>query len=585
VWLLTAATAGAGASAPARSSSGGGLLAGRIFTVAGTSWMVPRDERRQANLATDAQFDSIGGLAALQDGGFLVAAGNRVWRVRASGRIELVAGNGKSGFSGDNGPATAARLSSELHGVAALPDGGFLIADMYNDRVRRVWPDGHISTVAGGGEWGVPRDGGSARAAFVNTPMGVAALPDDGFLIAEFFGNRVRRVWPDGHISTVAGTGDEGFSGDGGPATAATLGEPKAVAALPDGGFLIAEFDNDRVRRVWPDGHIATVAGGGSRSGDGGLATAADIGSPDGVAVLPDGGFAIAEEASSSNNNYDRLQRVWPDGHISTVAGGPDPVPSYFANGAPASGARFDESGEGSVAVSGDGSIFSSFGADVRLVIGPGGTDLLVAGIRPLGGTVLKRGYRLRLVLNKPARVTVRLYASPKSGPVAITRTFRRAGETTLTVASRSALLPGLYAVDVRAGAGLQSVRALGWVYLGGRLASERFVSSLQTAFEPAAAGFRSGDHTATIAEPVPPTEITSCHRFSGIRIDCGWTSYDRGDWTAASFLTRQGQIYTRKYGAGFKRHPHWRAGQLWESLDLVWGTPEATPAPTSGLG
>ena len=154
----------------------------------------------------------------------------------------------------------------------ALAGGGYLVTDQSNERVRRVGADGTITTVAGNGTAGFSGDGGPATAAQLDTPNGVAATPDGGLLIADSNSHRVRRVAADGTITTVAGTGVPGFSGDNGPATAAQLNFPDSVAVLPDGGFLIADNDNNRVRRVAADGTISTVAGIGTAGagGDGG---------------------------------------------------------------------------------------------------------------------------------------------------------------------------------------------------------------------------------------------------------------------------------------------------------------------------
>ena len=189
-------------------------------------------------------------------GGLVISVDNdnRVWRVWPGGRITVAAGDGRDGFSGDGGRATRARLSSP-EGVAALPTGGFLIADFDNDRVRRVWPDGHISTVAGDSDSGDSGDGGPATAASLDDPVGVATLADGGFVVTDGDDQKVRRVWPDGHIST-----------------AAAEDQPWGLAGLPDGSFLISDIGNGWVRRVWPDGHTATVAGPGT--GEFSLATA-----------------------------------------------------------------------------------------------------------------------------------------------------------------------------------------------------------------------------------------------------------------------------------------------------------------------
>lgn len=201
-------------------------------------------------------------------------------------------------------------------GVASLPDGGFLIADRGVARVRRVAPDGIITTVAGTGAFNSSGDGGPATRAAV-VPSSVAVQPDGGFLIVDTLAHRVRRVDPNGIITTVAGNGTDGFSGDGGPATEAQLNAPSDVAVMPDGGFLIADELNHRIRRVTPDGRITTVAGinSGGFSGDGGPALAAQLDGPHGVAVAPDGSILIAER------NNRRVRRVSPTGIITTIAG------------------------------------------------------------------------------------------------------------------------------------------------------------------------------------------------------------------------------------------------------------------------
>jgi Fibronectin type III domain/NHL repeat len=218
-----------------------------------------------------------------------------------TGTISTIAGSDPFGdFTGDGGPATAAALN-DPSGVAVMPDGGYLIADAGNDRVRRVFPDGTINTVAGTGTYGFSGDGGPATAAALQAPIGVAVMPDGGFVIADAAAARVRRVSPTGIITTVAGTGTRGISGDGGPATAAQIYDPQGVAAMPDGGFLIADGDYV-VRRVSPTGIITTVAGTGVQgsSGDGGPATAAQLNVPNAVAVTADGGFLIADTGNAA---------------------------------------------------------------------------------------------------------------------------------------------------------------------------------------------------------------------------------------------------------------------------------------------
>src|SRR3954469_2918896 len=131
----------------------------------------------------------------------------------ATNNIFTVAGNGTFGFSGDGGPATAAQLYNPSS-VSPTADGGFLIADANNNRVRRVSPAGVITTVAGTGAAGFAGDGGAATAAQLNSPTAVSVMPDGGYLLADTLNHRVRRVSPAGIITTLAGTGTAGFTGD-----------------------------------------------------------------------------------------------------------------------------------------------------------------------------------------------------------------------------------------------------------------------------------------------------------------------------------------------------------------------------------
>jgi len=242
-------------------------------------------------------------------------------------RVFAVAGSGERQFGGDGGPATDA--GGEPYFVAALPHGGFLFSEPNKGRVRMVNSHGIITTVAGSGSFSYPEplgDGGPATRASLN-PSGLAVLPGGGFLVSDGHG-RVRMVSPQGVISTVAGAGPTGPVlpmptgtarpiGEGGPATSASLQDPEGLAVLPGGGFLIADASANRVRMVNAHGIITTVAGTGAArsSGDGGPATRAGLYGPCAVAVLPGGGFLIAEQYG------DRIRRVDARGIISTVAG------------------------------------------------------------------------------------------------------------------------------------------------------------------------------------------------------------------------------------------------------------------------
>ncbi|MBB4664958.1 hypothetical protein [Conexibacter arvalis] len=278
-------------------------------------------------VATSALLTAPSDVAPLGAAGeaYLIAdtSNHRIRRVDATGVITTVAGAGPccgaaSGFAGSGVAATdpSVRLN-QPRGVAALPGGGFLIADTFNHRIRRVDASGTITTVAGIGSATFGGDGGPAAAAFLRSPGGVAALPDGGFLIADTGNDRIRRVDASGTITTVAGNAFSGALGDGGPAASATLSAPARVVPLAGGGFLIADTGHHRVRRVDAAGTITTVAGHGTAgfAGDGGPATAAALNEPEGVSVRADGAIAIADAGN------ERIREVDPAGVIRTIAG------------------------------------------------------------------------------------------------------------------------------------------------------------------------------------------------------------------------------------------------------------------------
>jgi hypothetical protein len=260
------------------------------------------------------------------------AGSGRVFRARPSGRLSIVAGTGEAGFSGDGEPAVEAQLQYPT-GITRTADGGFLVADNGNHRIRRISPALQITTVAGVGTVGFSGDGGPATAAELAYPGGVAPTRSGGFLVADTGNHRVRRVSPSGRIKTVAGVGNKGFSGDGGPADRAELDSPTDLAVTKR-GLLIADSGNHRIRRVSNSGRITTVAGTGTQgfSGDGGPATVAELHSPADVAPLASGGFLIADTGNA------RIRRVSRRGVISTVAG--TRSPGFSGDGRPATAAQ-----------------------------------------------------------------------------------------------------------------------------------------------------------------------------------------------------------------------------------------------------
>ncbi|MGH7165275.1 MAG: Ig-like domain-containing protein, partial [Nitrospiraceae bacterium] len=265
--------------------------------------------------------------------------------------IRTVAGTGSQGAGGDGGAATAASLDLP-NGVAVGPDGSVYIADTSNNRIRRVDANGIITTVAGNGSGGFSGDGGQALAAQLAGPVSLDVGPDGSLYIADQGNNRIRRVNPSGVITTVAGNGVPNYGGDGGPATAASLNFPWDVAISPDGSLYIADYQNARIRRVGTDGIITTVAGTGipGYSGEGGRATAARINLVwGGVDVGPNGELYIAD----TNNHC--IRRVGADGLIRTVAGRCT-VAGLAGDGGPAMDALFFNPVQ--VKVAADGSLY-----------------------------------------------------------------------------------------------------------------------------------------------------------------------------------------------------------------------------------
>ncbi len=344
-------------------------LPGHLYSIAGRGSLEPEDVP-----ATEANLGPLFGISPTSGGGYLLTSDSRVFRVSASGIVSVVAGNGERGFSGDGGPATDAELCYPADAVEE-PDGGVLIADAGNNRIRRVAPNGTITTVAGassfseppevpcaifigytfscqddvsalsvpapgfvvddpeggyifsvadnsgcgpgavyrvdsegiarrvaGGGTQEPTNGADARAVHLDAVEGfggrapaLALRPDGSVLITG--DDRVFEVSPNGTIDVIAGTGsapNDLDTGDGGPATAANLAGPVALAVAPSGAVFVADYLGVRIRRIDPTGIITTVAGNGTwdpydENATGALASAFPIDLPVGVAVLPQG--------------------------------------------------------------------------------------------------------------------------------------------------------------------------------------------------------------------------------------------------------------------------------------------------------
>lgn len=241
---------------------------------------------------------------------------HRIRRVSTSGVITTIAGTGEAGFLGDNGAATSARLNSPT-GIFVDDNGILYIADRGNHRIRKVTAAGTISTVAGTGIAGCSGDGAVATSAQLSSPADVFVDADGNVNIADRDNHRIRRISSSGIISTIAGNGTVGFFGDGGPATATSLAFPTSVWSDTSGSVYIADQFNQRVRRILADSTITTVAGSGefSFSGDDGLASVAALKNPVGVFGTANGNIYIAD----SGNH--RIRLVTPIQESTPAAG------------------------------------------------------------------------------------------------------------------------------------------------------------------------------------------------------------------------------------------------------------------------
>jgi len=315
--------------------------------------------------------------------------GNAVLRIAADGSASTIAGTGVAGFSGDGGPATAAQLNGPS-GVTLDSAGNMYITDTRNNRVRLVAPDGTISTLAGTGVPGFSGDGGPAAAAQLNYPAEAAIDAAGNVYFSDYENRRVRVVSPKGVISTVAGSGVQDLSpiqypqvGDGGPALHAIFDVASSAAFGPAGDLFVADMFGSRIRKIAPDGTITTVAGTGQSAyfGDGGPAAEAEI-------ILP-----ITVAVDQSNIVYfetgdDRVFKVTPDGTLHLVAGiGPgNGLDRGTGDGGPAVNATLNE--PKGLAVDSHGNVYIADTSNARLrkvdsngiitaVAGPGvqGTD------------------------------------------------------------------------------------------------------------------------------------------------------------------------------------------------------------------
>jgi hypothetical protein len=257
--------------------------------------------------------------------------GNSVRVINASDTINTIAGNGTMGYSGDGGAATAAALHYPVN-VLFDAAGNIVIADGQNHCIRKVSPTGIITTIAGNGTPGCSGDGGPASAAQLSIPAGLAIDAAGNIYVVNGGCHSVRKINTSGIITTIAGSGVWGFSGDGGPATAAQLNNPLGITFDAIGNMFISDYLNCRIRKIDPAGSITTYAGSstaGGFGGDGGAATAALLRRPEGITMDAAGNLIIADELNH------RIRKVDPLGIITTIAGSSS-TGGYGGDGGPA---------------------------------------------------------------------------------------------------------------------------------------------------------------------------------------------------------------------------------------------------------
>ena len=297
---------------------------------------------------------------------YIADTGNSRVRQVSAGTITTIAGNGGIGYSGDGGPAASATLFSPL-GVAVDSAGNLYIADTNNARIRMV-AGGTITTVAGIGTNGFSGDGGSATSASISLPFGIAVDTLGSLYITDYLNGRIRKV-SGGTITTIVGTGNPGFSGDGGPATSAQLSNPQGLAVDASGNIYIADRTNERIRKV-SGGTITTVAGTGKLGfyGDGGPASSATL-DPGGVAVDSNGNVYVAD---TDNNRLRKLS----GGTLTTVAG--NGAFQFSGDGGPASSASLQL--PTATAVDSAGNVYIADTANNRIRKVSGGIITTIAG-------------------------------------------------------------------------------------------------------------------------------------------------------------------------------------------------------------
>ncbi len=389
-----------------------------------------------AGAAANAQLNQPQGVAADAFGNIYIAdyIGCRIRKVNSSGIISTVAGNGTAGFSGDGGPSVNAQVNYPQD-VAVDAAGNVYIADSNNNRIRKINTSGIITTVAGTGAMTFGGDGGPAINAQLADPVALCVDASGNIFVSDVLNNRIRKISSSGTISTLAGTGVSGFSGDGGLATSAQIDYPYGITADPLGNIYFSDFYNNRIRKVNTAGVISTVAGTGAQgfSGDGGLATSAQIKQPIGI-TFGGGNFYFCD-------NQSRIRKVDGAGIISTIAG--NGVSGYSGDGGPALFAKVYTAG---VSVNTAGDLYL---ADI------GNNRIRKVTAIPTAGTELEYGASDCTIYPNPANTLVSLKS--ETGEVKTIVVINSSGQEMYRSDFQSdlsldvsGLSPGIYVVSIR---------------------------------------------------------------------------------------------------------------------------------------
>jgi uncharacterized protein (TIGR03437 family) len=318
------------------------------------------------NTPLDAAYDAKGNLYIADFGN------NRIRMLAPDGTIKTVAGSGGYGFTGDGGPAVNATMYSPTR-IAVDAAGNIYFNDSGNGRIRKVSVDGTMSTFAGNGTYGYSGDGNLAPLASFTAVEGLAADNAGNLYFSDFFNNRIRKVDLKGVITTIAGDGQARFTGDGGPAAQASLNGPTGVFVDSGSNIYVSDADNFRIRKIDSRGTITTIAGTGKTgfSGDGGPALQATFAALFGLSVDSKGNIVVADR-----DNH-RVRTISAQGNVSSIAG--NGTFRFFSNGTPALNAfLYDPSG---VSIDNKGNVYIADTDNNRIrIISAGGVVSSFAG-------------------------------------------------------------------------------------------------------------------------------------------------------------------------------------------------------------